>query len=215
MSVLTVRNLESVCYVLIYLRYVKDNSIANAVLAVLVIFISRFITQMVALYDDRSRVNPAELEHGEELSTIFKMLMRSLRYYQTIYLLHFLSSTSYHYAFSIKEDVCSWKHGYFFTDFIGEFDCGRGGKPAVFILDLGILLLQLLAFNESFSKFRRSSNGPAREISLEGFETHKYGILSILRFDSFGTEATELKAIEVRDDNVDDPLNSEGYGSIV
>lgn len=63
---------EMLCYVLIYIRFIKDNSLANAVLSVLVVFISQFIQQMVILYEHRFRVGAEEVEHGEELSTISK-----------------------------------------------------------------------------------------------------------------------------------------------
>ncbi|CAR24344.1 Vld1p [Lachancea thermotolerans CBS 6340] len=202
---------EMLCYVLIYIRFIKDNSLANAVLSVLVVFISQFIQQMVILYEHRFRVGAEEVEHGEELSTIFKVLMRSIRYFQIAFLLQFFSSMGYHLTFDISEDVCSWKHGYIFTDVIGEFDCGRGGKLFVFGLDLVILLLELLAFDENFTKCVRSPDGTLQETHLDGYEFHRYGIFSILRFDSYNIEAHELKFTSDRHD----VLQAERYGSTV
>ncbi|CUS21916.1 LAQU0S04e03774g1_1 [Lachancea quebecensis] len=202
---------EMLCYVLIYIRFIKDNSLVNAALSVLVVFISQFIQQMVTLYEHRFRMGSEDAEHGEELPIIFKVLIRSIRYFQIAFLLQFVSSMGYHLSFNISEDVCSWKHGYIFTDVIGEFDCGRGGKLFVFALDLVVLLLELLAFDESFTKCVRSPDGILQETNLDGYESHRYGIFSILRFDSYNIRSRELKFTS----NRPNMLQAERYGSTV
>ncbi|SCV06008.1 LANO_0H20076g1_1 [Lachancea nothofagi CBS 11611] len=180
-----------ICYVLTYVRYVKDNSIMNVLLSVLIVVLSQVIQQMVTLY--YSKCQGSNQGPNPELPTIFKVIVKGLRYYQAVFLLQFVNALLYHLRFDIEKDVCSWKHGYIFTDIIGEFDCGRGGKWPVFALDVCLLLSQLLAFNESFSVCGRALDDVERETSLEGFNSHDYGILSILRFDSVSTQAHELK----------------------
>ncbi|SCU84086.1 LAFA_0D07998g1_1 [Lachancea sp. 'fantastica'] len=202
-----------VCYVLTYLRYARDNSLINVVLSVLVVVSSQVLQQMVTLYYRKcQKPSRSQTEH-EELSTIFNVLLKCLRYYQVIFVVQFMSSLLYHLTLDIEKDVCSWKHGYIFTDIVGEFDCGRGGKWAVFALDLSLLLCQHLAFNESFTVGGRDPGETLREASLEGFNPHEYGIFSILRFDSFKVHDATV-AFTTEGNTLTSQTNN-SYGSVV
>ncbi|CEP60362.1 Vld1p LALA0_S01e08988g [Lachancea lanzarotensis] len=202
-----------VCYVLTYLRYARDNSLLNVILSVLVVVSSQVLQQMVTLYYKKSQKPSQEQAEREELTTIFNVLLKCLRYYQVIFVLQFVSSLLYHLTLDIEKDVCSWKHGYIFTDIIGEFDCGRGGKWAVFALDLGLLLCQHLAFNESFTVGGRDPHETVREASLDGFNPHEYGIFSILRFDSFKVNDTAV--VFTTEGNTLGSQANKSYGSVV
>ncbi|SCU80198.1 LADA_0B05622g1_1 [Lachancea dasiensis] len=211
---ITSRNFGMVCYVLTYVRYIKDNSLLNVVLSVLVIILSQVLQQMVTLYY-KKRQDSTELgsNPSEELATIFRVLMKGLRYYQTVFVLQFVLSLLYHLKIDIDRDVCAWKNGYIFVDLVGEFDCGQGGKWMIFMLDIFLLLSQLLTFSECFNTCGRTVGETVRETSLEGFNSHDFGILSILRFDSLGTQAHELGFISEGRTLGSPPDDS--YGSII
>ncbi|SCU94717.1 LAME_0F08834g1_1 [Lachancea meyersii CBS 8951] len=203
-----------ICYVLTYVRYVRDNSLSNVILSVLVVVISQVLHQMVTMYYKKSQRADQGQEQQDELSTIFKILLKCLKYFQAIFAVQFVAALLYHSTLDIEKDVCSWKQGYIFTDIIGEFDCGRGGKWALFALDTALLLCQLLTFNECFTVSGRDPSETVREASMEGFNPHEFGVLSILRFDSFGVHDQEL-VFTSEQNRLGSQANKVRYGSVL
>lgn len=193
-----VSQLEKLCCAAIFIRYVKDNSMLIALLSLSLQSMCYFVRHMVITY-----VGARTMSDEESISrrkAVIDMLLKSLAYIQVIIWIQLFSVLIYHSKIDFEKDVCRWSYGYVFTDVLGEFECGKGGKPILFLLDLIILLGQLQMLTECLTKCPTKPRGASvlpsvrdTAVNIPNWKLHKYGILSILRFDSLGTNDDELE----------------------
>ncbi|SCW03499.1 LAFE_0G11826g1_1 [Lachancea fermentati] len=208
-----VKQLETVCYTAIFIRFVKDNSLTNVFLSLLLQFISHFVHHVIMMYVRLSTPNEEGQNHEEECNTIVKVLLRSMRYFQVVLLVQLAFLCWYHWTIDFEKQVCKWNYGYLFTDILGEFDCGRGGRAILLFLDVFILLMQLQMFTEELTKCRKNVDKVAQDVNITvgDLGIHKFGILSILRFNSFDKDNSEPQlSYDVGDQGEDENM---GYGS--
>ncbi|AET37510.1 Vld1p Ecym_1269 [Eremothecium cymbalariae DBVPG len=183
-------------YTVVYLRYVRDQSILNVLFPLLLISLTRFANNVEATYFD--------VETSEETGlTLKELLAKTIHVLQVLFVVQSLYAVVYHYFINLESDVCRWVYGYLFTDILGEFDCSLRGKTVLFVLDVIVLLCQLQVTTD---RLTRLDNG--RPVNLQVFPLRKYGILSILRTSTTGLQTEDWEL------TISAPLRSSDSGVI-
>ncbi|KAG0679386.1 hypothetical protein C6P41_000704 [Kluyveromyces marxianus] len=140
----------------------------------------------------------AELtENHEEMRTI---MMRNFRGLQILLLLETVGSLAYHSVIDLEKDVCRWKFGYWFTQFIGDAQCGKGGRTILIILD--IIFVYIVLLSTSYMSTNVEINTVDFKVNLSALDVERYGILSLLRMKSLDIDANSLK-VTLDEFNVD------------
>ena len=180
-----------VAYVVIYLRFMKDQTMSIALLSLVLMFCSYASHSLLMVYH-------AELtENHEEMRTI---MMRNFRGLQILLLLETVGSLAYHSVIDLEKDVCRWKFGYWFTQFIGDAQCGKGGRTILIILD--IIFVYIVLLSTSYMSTNVEINTVDFKVNLSALDVERYGILSLLRMKSLDIDANSLK-VTLDEFNVD------------
>lgn len=180
-----------VAYVVIYLRFMKDQKMSIALLSLVLMFCSYASHSLLMVYH-------AELtENHEEMRTI---MMRNFRGLQILLLLETVGSLAYHSVIDLEKDVCRWKFGYWFTQFIGDAQCGKGGRTMLIILD--IIFVYIVLLSTSYMSTNVEINTVDFKVNLSALDVERYGILSLLRMKSLDIDANSLK-VTLDEFNVD------------
>lgn len=180
-----------VAYVVIYLRVMKDQTMSIALLSLVLMFCSYASHSLLMVYH-------AELtENHEEMRTI---MMRNFRGLQILLLLETVGSLAYHSVIDLEKDVCRWKFGYWFTQFIGDAQCGKGGRTMLIILD--IIFVYIVLLSTSYMSTNVEINTVDFKVNLSALDVERYGILSLLRMKSLDIDANSLK-VTLDEFNVD------------
>ena len=180
-----------VAYVVIYLRFMKDQTMSIALLSLVLMFCSYASHSLLMVYH-------AELtENHEEMRTI---MMRNFRGLQILLLLETVGSLAYHSVIDLEKDVCRWKFGYWFTQFIGDAQCGKGGRTMLIILD--IIFVYIVLLSTSYMSTNVEINTVDFKVNLSALDVERYGILSLLRMKSLDIDANSLK-VTLDEFNVD------------
>lgn len=156
-------------YTIIFLRYIRDMSLLNALFPILLISLTNFANNIEGVYFD------VEIPEENE-STLKALLGKTLSSIQFLFVTQSLYAFFTHTFIKLDNDVCRHVYGYFFTDLLGEFNCSMHGKSMLFLFDIILLLCQLQLTTD---RLTRLDNG--KRVSLGSLHTQKYGILSILR----------------------------------
>ncbi|CDO92546.1 unnamed protein product [Kluyveromyces dobzhanskii CBS 2104] len=184
-------NMMLLMYTLIYLRFMKDQTITLALFSLILIMFSYISHSFLLVYH-------ADLtENHEEMRTL---MLRNFRALQIFLLLETVGSLAYHAVIDIERDVCRWKYGYWFTQFIGDLQCGKGGRGMLIFLDLAYTFLQLMAI--TYMSTNITLNTVDFKVSLSGLNVEDYGILSVLRMKTLDLDTNSLK-ITLDEFNVD------------
>ena len=180
-----------VANVVIYLRFMKDQTMSIALLSLVLMFCSYASHSLLMVYH-------AELtENHEEMRTI---MMRNFRGLQILLLLETVGSLAYHSVIDLEKDVCRWKFGYWFTQFIGDAQCGKGGRTMLIILD--IIFVYIVLLSTSYMSTNVEINTVDFKVNLSALDVERYGILSLLRMKSLDIDANSLK-VTLDEFNVD------------
>lgn len=180
-----------VAYMVIYLRFMKDQTMSIALLSLVLMFCSYASHSLLMVYH-------AELtENHEEMRTI---MMRNFRGLQILLLLETVGSLAYHSVIDLEKDVCRWKFGYWFTQFIGDAQCGKGGRTILIILD--IIFVYIVLLSTSYMSTNVEINTVDFKVNLSALDVERYGILSLLRMKSLDIDANSLK-VTLDEFNVD------------
>lgn len=180
-----------VAYVVIYLRFMKDQTMSIALLSLVLMFCSYASHSLLMVYH-------AEVtENHEEMRTI---MMRNFRGLQILLLLETVGSLAYHSVIDLEKDVCRWKFGYWFTQFIGDAQCGKGGRTMLIILD--IIFVYIVLLSTSYMSTNVEINTVDFKVNLSALDVERYGILSLLRMKSLDIDANSLK-VTLDEFNVD------------
>lgn len=193
----------SLLYTMIYLRYMKDQTLSIAVASLILIFFSFVAHSFLAVYHADFTDNHEELK---------VLLLRNFRGFQIVAILQTIGCLWYHSVIDIEKQVCKWKYGYWFTQFIGDMECGKGGRWMLYLLDIMIILMHLLSI--SYLSTHIEIGTVDFNVDLSCLDMDDYGILSILRMKSLDVNSTQLR-ITVEELNVDMGDSSNGnYGSL-
>lgn len=178
-------------YTVIYLRFMKDQTITIALSSLILMFFSYLSHSLLIVYH-------AELtENHEEMRTI---MLRNFRGLQVLLLLETVASVAYHSVINIERDVCRWKYGYWFTQFIGDLQCGKGGRAMLLFLDLTFTFLLLTSI--TYMSTNVELNTVDFKVSVSALNVDEWGILSLLKMKSLDMDASILK-ITLDEFNVD------------
>ncbi|AGO10005.1 AaceriAAR015Cp [[Ashbya] aceris (nom. inval.)] len=173
------RHLLTVTYILVFLRFLRDQSLLNALLAVQVVSLTKFTANILSTYFDADTP-------PESAPALKKLLAKALYVLQLFFVLQTAHTLAYHAMLDLDADVCRWVYGYLFTDLLGEFDCKSRGRSMLFVLDALLLLCQL-----QLATCRLVLLNDGRRVSIEHFSVQEHGILSILKIQAFRLRATD------------------------
>lgn len=180
-----------VAYMVIYLRFMKDQMMSIALLSLVLMFCSYASHSLLMVY------HAALTENHEEMRTI---MIRNFRGLQILLLLETVGSLAYHSVIDLEKDVCRWKFGYWFTQFIGDAQCGKGGRTILIILD--IIFVYIVLLSTSYMSTNVEINTVDFKVNLSALDVERYGILSLLRMKSLDIDANSLK-VTLDEFNVD------------
>lgn len=116
-------------------------------------------------------------------AVIRAVLLKGLRYFQFLILVQTLYSSIYHLNLDVDKDICKHDYGFLIMQVIGELDCGKRGKWVLWSLDLIITLCQLFLITNSLTPKVQKV-----KLSIPQLQIERYGILSILKFDSWSED---------------------------
>lgn len=182
------------CYTCVYVRYIKDGSFLLALLAWIIVSLSEFIRSLMTAYLKRNQHGEGsgsdEMEDTDEevagvlgAAVIRAVLLKGLRYFQFLILVQTLYSSIYHLNLDVDKDICKHDYGFLIMQVIGELDCGKRGKWVLWSLDLIITLCQLFLITNSLTPKVQKV-----KLSIPQLQIERYGILSILKFDSWSED---------------------------
>lgn len=206
-----------VCYTCVYLRFIKDGSFMLAILAWITVSLSEFMRTLMVIYlkrdkdpelygvneqthrpndgphdnngngdaDDDPDVDEDGVNGGLESSVIRAILLKGLRYFQFLLLLQTIYLSIYHFNLNIETDICQHRYGFVVMQIIGELDCGIHDKWVIWALDVAITLFQLILMTHSLTPEIRN-----QKLSIPQLQIHKYGVLCMLRFDSWAEDVS-------------------------
>lgn len=175
-------NITMLLYTMIYLRFMKDQTILLALSSLMLVFFSYVAHSFLALYH-------ADLtENYEELRMLS---LRNIRGFQVLILVHVIGCFWYHSIIDLDESVCKWKYGYWFTQFIADMQCGKGGRAMLYVLDTLIVLTHLLSFTYMTTNIEIGTVD--FKVRISQLDVESYGILSILKMRSLDVDPTQLK----------------------
>ncbi|AMD21926.1 HFR071Cp [Eremothecium sinecaudum] len=166
-------------YTIIYIRFVRDKSILNGILPLLLISLAKFANNVEYTYFDVETPQDTELTLKELLGKTLHVL-HLLIIFQSIY------TILYHSFLNLETDVCRYNYGYLFTDLLGEFDCERRGRTMLFVLDFVLLTCELQVTTDCLTRLKNGNH-----VKIELLPVERYGIFSILRAKTTGLNATE------------------------
>lgn len=170
--------LTLVCYTCVYLRYMKDGSFLLAALATVIVSLADFLHSLTTTY----------LKHGStdsDSSVVRAVVLKAIRYLQILILLQ----TAYLVPFHA---MLGSPGGFLDLRIVGERDSPRSWQ--LWALDLAVTLLELALITEAVAP-----DLGHRRLAVPQLQTHRYGLLSLLRFDSWAPavcrEGPELSII--------------------
>ncbi|CCD26324.1 Vld1p NDAI_0H01500 [Naumovozyma dairenensis CBS 421] len=208
---LFIGQIELVCYTLIFIRFVKDNSMILGFIAILILQLSKFNRDLLSKFlsfniflreteNENSSINssmssdPDHLDHVED-ETIRTIMYKIIHLLQSLIVLQTIYGIIYHAKLDIATDVCSYKFGFFFLNLIGnseeEYNClskQNNDKTIFWLLDFILLTVQLtlvtLSLNPELSINNINEEGRRTSLDLSDLrqDLETNGILSILCF---------------------------------
>lgn len=197
--------LQMVCYVVIYIRFVRDRSLLNVVLVALCLLLSGFLYSLLVSYLRRQLARTYEDGEGEEgeeellqTEVIRNILVKSIRYFQALMLMQCLFCIMYHglegsplFRYidnnnnsSEVEPPYHYRYGYFIMNLIGEQTAYMHSRWKLLCIDLAVLVLQLVAVTRCLEPELDNI-----KLIIPELKTYHRGITSILRLNTFKTSA--------------------------
>ncbi|SCU78971.1 LAMI_0A06788g1_1 [Lachancea mirantina] len=176
-----VSQIETLHHTAVYLRYLKDASLANALLALLVVLVARAAHVTLTVY---TRLTT---DTAHERAATLKLLDRCLRAFQIVWLAHVAYATWQWTRIVTGQGHVDQPHqiekqrSHVITDFIGEYDTGGHVAPLLVVLDLVVVLCQLQLLAAGIAGIAGA------EMCVPQLKLHEYGILGILRLDTFAS----------------------------
>ncbi|QLL34023.1 hypothetical protein HG536_0F03480 [Torulaspora globosa] len=163
--------LTLVCYTCVYLRYMKDGSLLLAVLAAVVVSLADFLATLTTTYLKHNSHPHHDSFTPTDSPVVRAIVLKALRYLQVLLLVQTAYLLPYH-------ATLAQPHGFVDLRIIDERD--RQGSWQLWALDLAVTLLELALISEAL---RPEYAG--RRLALPQLQTHRYGILALLRFDTW------------------------------
>lgn len=201
--------LQMVCYVVLYIRFVRDRSMFNVFLVMLCMLLSGFLNSLLVSYLRKqmsSRTSgPRDGDQDEEdeeqmlqTEVIRNILVKSIRYFQGLILMQCMfcvmyhglrGSPLFHYIDNNSSEVeppYHYQYGYFIMNLIGEQTPYMKSKWKLLCIDLAVLVLQLVAITRCLEPELDNI-----KLIIPELKTYDRGITSILRLNTFRTTTTE------------------------
>ncbi|QLQ81636.1 hypothetical protein HG537_0F03970 [Torulaspora globosa] len=180
--------LTLVCYTCVYLRYMKDGSLLLAILATIVISLTEFLTTLTTTYLKHHSHPHHDSFTPTDSPVVRAIVLKALRYLQVLLLLQTAYLLPYH-------ATIAQPHGFIDLRIIDERD--QPSSWQLWALDFAVTLLELALIAEAL---RPEYAG--QRLALPQLHTHRYGILALLRFDTWSPavscDGPELSVITER-----------------
>ncbi|KAL3232692.1 hypothetical protein RNJ44_04608 [Nakaseomyces bracarensis] len=195
--------IQMVCYVVIYIRFVRDRSMFNVFLVLLCLLLSGFLNSLLVSYLRKQlrtmeEADPNEEEEILQTEVIRNILVKSIRYFQGLLLMQCMFCIMYH-GFKgsalfryINDDSDEqeppyyFRYGYFIMNLIGEETPYMKSRWKLLLIDLGVLILQLAAITRCLEPELDNI-----KLIIPELRTFDRGITSILRLNTFKTTTRE------------------------
>lgn len=206
-GVSVMRNLHMLCYVVIYLRFVRDRSVLNMLLVYIALSLAGFLKDLLVSYLHRQletmrdgesyRRNSNDGNGLLETEVIRTILIKSVRYLQILIVAEALYCVMYHgYSGSplfyydspgkvgdVVEPAFHYKYGYFIMNLIREEMPYMSSRWKLLAIDVVLLILQLVVITKSLEP-----ELDGIKLIIPELRTHQLGMASILLFNTTSSQ---------------------------
>lgn len=163
--------LTLVCYTCVYLRYMKDGSLLLAILATVVISLADFLATLTTTYLKHHSHPHHDSFTPTDSPVVRAIVLKALRYLQVLLLAQTAYLLPYH-------ATLAQPRGFIDLRIIDERESQASWQ--LWALDVAVTLLELALIAEAL---RPEYAG--RRLALPQLRQHRYGILALLRFDTW------------------------------